>query len=317
LSKGQDTSYFKKYNVIYNYLKKHKYDIISNPYSNYTHQYMQNIMAPSTEANSTYSGIIANELLNISYTFYIPVYSNMPDNTSLPTQKGWPNNYLENLTINGNSVNGFDGGVDLYNYYLAKGVNVVSIDADAVSSSATVSGLGTFSITGETTKEIKVTAQNGNVKTYKVKIIPTDNPEVPSIDVTTTLNNAGIKNGGGYISGIAVGSDIASIKNKIISANSNASVTVGKNGTVYTGQTISVSVGSENKDYQVVIYGDVDGDGKIKAVDYVKIKNHIMGSATLSGVYKDAADVDKNGKISAVDYVKIKNHIMGKDNIVQ
>ena len=44
---------------------------------------------------------------------------------------------------------------------------------------------------------------------------------------------------------------------------------------------------------------------------YVKIKNYIMSSSSLSGSYKEAADVNKDGRISAVDYVKIKNYIMG------
>ena len=57
--------------------------------------------------------------------------------------------------------------------------------------------------------------------------------------------------------------------------------------------------------------GDVDGSGTVSAVDYVVIKNHIMGKATLSGDKLSRADVNGDGSVSAVDYVLIKNHIMG------
>lgn len=70
-------------------------------------------------------------------------------------------------------------------------------------------------------------------------------------------------------------------------------------------------------DFTIVIYGDVSGDSKITASDYVLIKNHIMGQSTISSPYIIAADVDKNSKITASDYVLIKNHIMGKSAITQ
>ena len=63
--------------------------------------------------------------------------------------------------------------------------------------------------------------------------------------------------------------------------------------------------------YNLIILGDVNGDSKISALDYVKIKNHIMGDKKISGeIYKTSADVNEDGKISALDYVRIKNYIM-------
>ena len=42
-----------------------------------------------------------------------------------------------------------------------------------------------------------------------------------------------------------------------------------------------------------------------------------MGKRSLDNAYKEAADVNRDGVISAVDYVKIKNSIMGKATINQ
>ena len=62
----------------------------------------------------------------------------------------------------------------------------------------------------------------------------------------------------------------------------------------------------------IVVSGDVNGDGYIRATDYMKIKNHIMGvGEKLKDEYYKSADVNGDSYIKATDYMKIKNHIMG------
>lgn len=112
------------------------------------------------------------------------------------------------------------------------------------------------------------------------------------------------------------------IKNKLnIYAPSYTILAHDKNGvdkntnTMFTGDFISIYITSalEFKElkYTVVVLGDADLDGKISALDYVTIKNHIMGAQKIKGEMDlIAADADDDGKISAVDYVSIKNHIM-------
>ncbi|MBR6350163.1 MAG: SH3 domain-containing protein [Lachnospiraceae bacterium] len=60
--------------------------------------------------------------------------------------------------------------------------------------------------------------------------------------------------------------------------------------------------------------GDVNGDGKVSALDYVAIKNHIMKTKVITDPENlKAADVNGDGKISSLDYVRVKNIIMGKN----
>ena len=65
-----------------------------------------------------------------------------------------------------------------------------------------------------------------------------------------------------------------------------------------------------NKVYNLIVLGDVNGDGEIKATDYMKIKNYIMEEAQLDDYQKIAADVNRDGQVKATDYMKIKNYIM-------
>lgn len=68
IKKGQDTLYLQKYNVN---------PKASNPL--YTHQYMQNISAPTTEGASIKRLYAAADSLDNSFVFKIPVYQNMPE----------------------------------------------------------------------------------------------------------------------------------------------------------------------------------------------------------------------------------------------
>ena len=62
-----------------------------------------------------------------------------------------------------------------------------------------------------------------------------------------------------------------------------------------------------------ITLGDVNGDGKISATDYVLIKRHIMQTKLIEDEsQKLAADVNEDGRISATDYVLIKKIIMNR-----
>lgn len=62
----------------------------------------------------------------------------------------------------------------------------------------------------------------------------------------------------------------------------------------------------------IINKGDVNNDGKISALDYVMIKNHIMAANKITNsTTLLRADANSDGKISALDYVLIKNKIMG------
>ena len=174
-----------------------------------------------------------------------------------------------------------------------------------------VSSLPT-SVDKDTQNRVEEDAKNNN-----------DEQQSKIVDI---INQAGYKYNNDYISDVKIGTSAGSITSKlqngnekvtikVTSINSNNKTIEKKDSSILgTGDIITISNGTETKSFRVVIYGDVNGDGLVSAVDYVKIKNYIMSASELSGSYKLAADVNKDGTITAVDYVNVKNYILGNNS---
>ena len=67
----------------------------------------------------------------------------------------------------------------------------------------------------------------------------------------------------------------------------------------------------------VLIYGDVNGDGYLRMSDLIKIRNHILGTNPLSGIYLGSADCNHDGYIRMSDLIKVRNQVLGTGTIVQ
>ena len=69
--------------------------------------------------------------------------------------------------------------------------------------------------------------------------------------------------------------------------------------------------------YTVLIYGDVNGDGAVQINDLIKVRNHLVGSGTLTGLSLSAADANRDGNVMINDLIKLRNHIAGGSVIEQ
>ena len=67
-----------------------------------------------------------------------------------------------------------------------------------------------------------------------------------------------------------------------------------------------------NFDPITMIYGDVDGDGKISAADALEVLKAVVGNVTLTDEQKVLADVDGDQKVSSVDALTILKKVVGK-----
>lgn len=87
--------------------------------------------------------------------------------------------------------------------------------------------------------------------------------------------------------------------------------TIDNNKVLYTGGKTKISKdGVVLKEFTNIIIGDVNGNGKIDIIDYIRIMKDIMNTEKLLGVYALSADVNNNNKIDIIDYIRIMKIIM-------
>lgn len=75
--------------------------------------------------------------------------------------------------------------------------------------------------------------------------------------------------------------------------------------------------GSIYKTYNIVIYGDINGDGDITIVDLLRIQKHLLNTSKLSGAYLTAGDVSKDGAVTILDLLRVQKHLLGTAYIQQ
>ena len=322
INKGQNTLYFEKFNVV-------------NTSSLYFHQYMGNVTAAMTEGRNLAKGYSDK---NQAFVFKIPVYNNMPSSAVGFNKAGDTNNYLQSLSISGVSLTpAFNGTTTSYSAVVSNAISSVSITAKAVSGNSSVSGTGSYSLAvGNNTVKISCKSQSGDTRTYTINI---NRQVAPAGNNNSGGNNQGnnsqnntevnITSGkyriGSYITGIEPGTGAADfVKNIAVSASGSVKLLTSSgsenSGKVATGNKVAVYDASGNlkKTYDIVIYGDINGDGAVNALDMIKLNRHILGKGTLTGAHLEAADANRKGDGgNALDMIIMNRHILGKSKISQ
>lgn len=142
--------------------------------------------------------------------------------------------------------------------------------------------------------------------------------------INTIVTSSGYKYKSGYILGIAVDNDISTVKGVLESVAGYDNVYImDKNGNkiisgkVATGMKVKITNKTGSETLQIVIKGDTSGDGVINALDLLQVQKYILGTYTLSGVYKEAGDTSGDGTINALDLLQVQKDILGTYKIVQ
>ena len=90
-------------------------------------------------------------------------------------------------------------------------------------------------------------------------------------------------------------------------------ITNGKTVAPYsTGAKIVVKDNDGNvyKEYQIIIFGDIDGNGVMNNLDYVTANRHFINDELLSGIKFISADVNRDMVINQID-INIFKGLMG------
>ena len=164
-----------------------------------------------------------------------------------------------------------------------------------------------------------ISEENENIKAKcKITVVRKMQEAEVQFTVPLILNNLDV-------SGIDYNQNtVGDIKNNIISnleiviVNSNNEI-LSDDAIIGTGNKIQVKEdGKILKEYQIILYGDVNGDGKINSVDLLVLQRHILEIETLDDIYQKSANIRKNGnKPSSVDLLLIQRHILGLQIIKQ
>lgn len=330
---GQDTIYYEKF------------DFVGTPY---THQYMTNVLAPKSEASKMANAYSASMKNSTALMFKIPVFKNMPSTSCVcPTSDGSPNNILDKITVDGYSLTPtFNKFTQSYDLIVANNVDSIKVSASAIDSQAAIAGTGKTALkVGSNTVNIVVTAKNGDKRTYTITVVrksadssgettqpTTTQPATTTQQPTTgqqTTPSASYKTSytiinNDYLTGIAVGTNAAALKQKFALTNCSIAVYKSDGNTVNTGVIgtdnrviITDNKGNKLKEYICLIYGDVNGDGSITIVDMLYQKRDILGISKLSGVNAMAADVNRKDGVGLVDMLYVKRQILGISNVSQ
>ena len=300
INRGQDTVYLQKFQVV-------------NAGSGelYWHQYMTNILAPYSESRSIYNGYLNADLLNTNMSFIIPVYNNMPD---IPVQS--PNILDSDYTKDNTKVYAD----------VASNLNIRSGPATSYEIVTTIdrNQIMTRIARGRQSGELwdMVRLSNGIVG-YVFHSYLKEVPQTPERKIVLTLD-------GNYINGWDSNNMQASnIRNEVINQiNPNCYVEIydyrgnmlSDNDMAGTGSRIRLvnSLGETIAEYQIILYGDVNGDGKINSIDLLVLQRHILEIERLYGAFAKAGNISRNGNSpSSVDSLFIQRQILELEYIRQ
>ena len=70
-------------------------------------------------------------------------------------------------------------------------------------------------------------------------------------------------------------------------------------------------------DLPIVIYGDVDGNGKIDKDDIAALQKHLIRSSILGGPYLIAADVNHDETVDIMDMIRLIQYVSDDAKITQ
>ena len=129
---------------------------------------------------------------------------------------------------------------------------------------------------------------------------------VDKINITATPVNKNARVSGAGTVSLSQGTNVISL---VVTAQSGATrtykLTVVR-GTATNNPTTPSAGGKK---------GDLNGDGKITALDIVKLQRLIVGLDALNSDVLAIADINGDGKVTALDIVKIQRHIVGLETI--
>lgn|GEM_PF-5579956 len=282
---------------------------------------MQNIMAAQSEGGRMRNMYNNAGMLNSNLTFVIPVFENMPRN---PAPR--PNGNIPVVTrrfdearvdVSGTLTLRAGPRVDsILLQQINNGARVVVLERAAVRShdgmywDRVIAFRGTAGHTGYMARGPANDPNRLWIQTHTLGSDTTIRGQNNN-NVVTGPNNDFRVEGNHFIAepGTTL-NDIRNAGHTIISATRNG-VDVSNNPNLGTGTIVTTNNGT----FTVVKMGDLDGDGRVNAVDLLMLVRTMEGRHQLHGVYNEAARINGQERITAVDLLMMVRHLERRNNI--
>lgn len=125
-----------------------------------------------------------------------------------------------------------------------------------------------------------------------------------------------------FLHGFAPGTTVDGVINSIQVKNGTVSVLRNNGkalGNLRTGDILRISDTDGITVYEktMILYGDVNGDGRLTSVDMLIGQRGILGLQKLTAAAEEAADVNHDGRLRSVDLLLMQRHVLGIQNIAQ
>ena len=261
---GQNTMYFQKF------------DVENSDGKMYWHQYMQNILAAQNEGTTLRKTLSNISATDYSYTFTIPVYENMPTNTSSrpsttsTSQKVEIDLVYTNVTSsikmrnepNGSKINGY-----LYSGEIATRLERATEKVNGAYWDKILKSDGTVGYVARTTYDYE--------STYKEYLIA-----VGGEGLTSDNNNNDDNN------------------NNNSSDNNNNNSDNNDN--------------SGNGSSSANLLGDANTDGLRDSADLLYLQKYLLNKIQLTEEQKENADTNSDNVIDSADLLNIQKYLLGK-----
>lgn len=300
-----------------NTLYLQKFDVTDGGNGYYRHQYMTNIFAPTSEAN-TLSTAYSDAVKAGAMEFCIPVYEDMPTAVcEKPTSTGSNDNWLSSLTVTDRTLTpAFSTYTMAYELSVPSAVSSIQVNTETYSKTAAVSGAGTLLLkNGMNTFSVKVTAASGAERIYTLSVYRT--PSEVTDDLPAPTLTSEIYRIEDTIQGIAPGTTVeAFLKGFSLSDPAAQLLVVNSSGVRVTDRVGTGCVLHVFKEdtlfavYPLILRGDVNGDGNVSVIDLLRVQQYLLQVRTLTDTWFSAADVSKDGKVTVIDLLRIQRHLL-------
>ena len=305
ISAGQNTKYFYKFDVVGNEILQESdgKKTYSSSYF-FGHQYMTNIQDPTSQAYNLFTYYTNEGLLDKTLTFNIPVYDDMPSQavqqeTTLKESEGdfyWVNvnssvNIRKSASTSSTSLGKARRGMIVAkkgssgNFYKVTYYKATSYDKSKKKWNGT-------KVTGYISKDYLK-------KCEEIESDPEPEPE-PEKPFEIVEDEKLVD--------LAPGGKVSNIKNTYKDAkikDSSGKEITSTSAVLATGYIVTIN----GKEYDIVVLGDVNGNGDITSSDLLGIVNHLNGNKPLKDAYKKACDANRSDTISSSDLLTVVNHL--------